>query len=113
MTEPRLKTDLWIRSQIRLCDIRSIPAVVARRGDGDAGQVLIKRNRTDGTSEVFARAKSIDSVSGWRCVTGSVPVGEDAARAVIEREVGFDPDLWVLEIEDRDEDYELDGPIVA
>jgi len=31
---------------------------------------------------------------------------------VIEREAGFDPDIWVLEIEDGDSAYELDGPIV-
>ena len=55
MTEPRLKTDLWIRAQIRLCDTQLIPAVIARRGDSDAGQVMIKRNRMDGTFEVFAR----------------------------------------------------------
>ena len=59
MTEARLKTDLWIRAQIRLCDIKFIPAVIARRGDSDAGLVMIKRNRLDGTFEVYARTTAL------------------------------------------------------
>ena len=113
MTEPRLKTELWIRAQIRLCDIRFIPAVIARRGDSDAGQVMIKRNRMDGTFEVFARTLTLEGAPAWRRATGPDPVDEDAARAVIDREANFDPDIWVIEIEDRDGAYELDGPVVG
>ncbi len=113
MTEPRLKTDLWIRAQIRLCDIRFIPVVIARRGDSDAGQVIVKRNLMDGTFEVFARTVTLDGAPAWRRATGPNPVDEEAARSVIDREANFDPDIWVLEIEDRDGSYELDGPVVG
>ncbi len=112
MTEPRLKTGLWISAQIRLCDISFIPAVVARRGDGDAGQVMIKRNLLNGTFEVFARTTDLDGARAWRRATGPEPVDGDAADAVIAREANFDPDLWVLEIEDRDGKYELDAPVI-
>ena len=113
MTEPRLKSDIWIREQIRLCDINFIPAAIARRGDSDAGQVMIKRNRLDGTFEVFARTSTLGGAPAWRRATGPDPVDEEAASAVIDREAGFDPDIWVLEIEDRDGKYELDGPVIA
>ena len=112
MTEPRLKTDFWIRTQIRLCDIFFIPAVVARRGDSDAGQVMIKRNLLNGTFEVFARTTDLDGDRAWRLATGPDPVDGAAADAVIAREANFDPDLWVLEIEDRDGKYELDAPVI-
>ena len=103
MTEARLKTDLWIRAQIRLCDIKFIPAVIARRGDSDAGLVMIKRNRLDGPLKFMpAQRHWMVCRPGWRA-TGPDPVREDAARAVIDREAGFDPDIWVLEIEDRRE----------
>ena len=71
---------------------------------------MIKRNRLDGTFEVYART------THWMVrgpAAGYRPDCEDAARAVIDREAGFDPDIWVLEIEDRDGKYELDGPIIA
>jgi hypothetical protein len=112
MTEPRLKTEIWVKAQIRQCDVAFIPAMVVRRGDADAGQVLIKRNRLDGTFEVFARTVAPDGGAGWRRITGPEPVDEAAARSVIDRETGFDPDLWVLEIEDSGGKYELDGPLV-
>ena len=93
--------------------MRVIPAAIARRGDSDAGQVLIKRNRMDGTFEVFTRTVTLNGTIAWRRATGPRPVDESVARAVIDREAKFDPDIWVLEIEDRSEKYEFDGPVIA
>lgn len=112
MTEPRLKTSLWISAQIRLCDIAFIPAVVARRGDSDAGQVIVLRNLLDGTFEVFARTTDLDGGRAWRQASGPEPVEYQAAQDLIDREARFDPDIWVLEIEDRDRRYELDAPLI-
>ena len=112
LTGPRLKTDLWVQAQIRVCDIASIPAVVARRGDSDSGQVVIRNNRLDGTYEVFARTISLDGTAAWRRVNGPVPVDGEAADLIIVREANVDPDVWVVEIEDPDGKYELDGPVV-
>jgi len=50
--------------------------------------------------------------AGWRRITGPEPVAADAAQAAIDRELGFDPDIWVLEIEDPDGRYTFDGPVV-
>jgi len=112
MIEPRLKTKLWISAQIRHCDRAFIPAVVARRGDSDAGQVMILRNLLDGTFELFARTTDLDGARVWRCATGPAPVDYPAAEKLIVREAEFDPDIWVLEIEDRDRKYELDAPVI-
>lgn len=112
MTEPRLKTSLWISAQIRLCDLSSMSAIVARRGDSDAGQVMILRDLMDGTVELFARTTDLDGNRAWRCVSGPEPVTSAAAQEIIEREAGFDPDLWVLAVEDRDRKYELDAPVI-
>ena len=112
MSEPRLKTGLWISAQIRMCDIDFIPAVISRRGDGDAGQVLIKRNLRDGTCILFARATTLEGGPAWRQATGPDPVDEPAAAEVIAREANFDPDLWVLEIDDPDGRYTLDAPVI-
>tara|TARA_R110000868_G_scaffold175281_2_gene412238 strand:- start:12399 stop:12737 length:339 start_codon:yes stop_codon:yes gene_type:complete len=112
MTEPRLKTGLWISAQIRLCDMAFMPAVVARRGDSDAGQVMILRDLLDGTFELFARTRDPDGNPAWRRVSGPDPVDYAAANDLIASEAGFDPDIWVLEIEDRDRKYELDAPVI-
>lgn len=112
MTEPRVKTSLWISAQIRLCDLAFIPAVVARRGDSDAGQVMVLRNFLDGTFELLARTTDLDGNRAWRRASGPEPVAYEEASKLIAREAEFDPDIWVLEVEDRDGRYELDAPLI-
>ena len=89
-----------------------MPAVVARRGDSDAGQVMVLRNLLDGTFELFARTTDLDGGSAWRQASGPDPVDYETASKLIAREADFDPDIWVLEIEDRDCRYELDAPVI-
>lgn len=112
MTEPRLKTEIWIKAQIRLCDIAFIPAVIGRRGDSDAGQVLIRRDLRHGTCELFARTRTADGAPAWRRLGGPEPIAQSTADELVARESGFDPDLWVLEVDDPERRYELDAPLV-
>ena len=112
MDDARLKTGLWIKAQIRLCDIGSIPAVVAQRGDADAGAVLLKINRLADGCEVLTRFRGLDGELGWLRATGPDPVEEREADDYVRRQIERDPDLWVLEIEDPKGLYQLDGPIL-
>ena len=106
MSEPRLKSEIWIKAQLRLCDVTCLPCVVARRGDADAGQVLVKVNRLDQGCELLARRYSDAGTRAWTVVAGPDEVGCDA---YIEREANMDPDLWVLDIEDPQGTYLPDG----
>ncbi len=112
MDDARLKTGLWIRAQIRLCDIDSIPAVVVHRGDDDAGAVLLKINRLRDGCEVLTRFRGLDGEQGWLRGTGADTVEEAEADDYVRRHIGRDPDVWVLEIEDPNRRYRLDGPIL-
>ncbi len=100
--EPRLKTELWIKATIKRCLARGVPATVARRGDGDAGMVFVKLNRLDQGCTVFTRQRDYEGQLLWTPATGSDPVPESDADAYLARQVDFDPDLWILEIEDRE-----------
>ena len=113
MTEARLKAGVWVAAQLRRCDVEFIPAVVVRKGDPDAGAVLIKLNRLDGTCLVLGRVYTDDGARAWMRVTGENPVPERDADAYIERQAEFDSDLWVLEIEDASDKYRPDdAPIL-
>ena len=108
---PRLKTALWVQVQVRRCDRDLIPIVVTRKGDPDAGSILLKLLRRDHRCLVLRRITTLDGDMGWMVVAGNGEVPEDEAQAYAEREMGRDRDLWVLEIEDLEGRYELDGPV--
>jgi hypothetical protein len=99
--EPRLKTSLVVQAALRVSSQRAIPMVVARRGDGDAGTILVKLNRLDLGCTVLAQTRTPEGELAWLKATGEQPVAESEADAYIARQVKRDPDLWVVEIEDR------------
>ena len=107
-----LTTGLWVSAQVRLCDRAFIPATVVRRGDPDAGTVLLKLNRFDDGVTVYTQASTLDGEPAWSRGIGPKPVTEPEADAYIARHVARDPDVWVVEIEDRKGAYVLDGKIV-
>ncbi|MFP6773499.1 MAG: DUF1491 family protein [Alphaproteobacteria bacterium] len=98
---PRVTAELWIKAHIRRCNAQAIPAMVVRRGDDQAGALIIKVNHLGPGCMVLAPANSMDGGRQWRRATGDDLVPEAEADAYIERQLNMDPDIWVLEIEDR------------
>ncbi len=99
--EPRLKTGLVVQAALRLATLQAIPMVVARRGDADAGAILIKLNQLEHGFTILAQTRTLEGEFAWLRATGETPVDEQTADAYVERQVKRDPDLWVVEIEDR------------
>ena len=100
--EPRLKTKTWVQAGIRRGDVEGLVVVVVRSGDPDAGSVLVKLNRFENGCVVYSQTYNFDGKRVWISATGDDPVDEPTADAYITRTIDFDPDLWVLEVEDRD-----------
>jgi len=107
--EARLKSALWIKALIRRCDLAAIPVAVLARGDDDAGAILLKFSGRDTGCQVLAQARGKDGELLWMRTTGPAPVAE--ADAYIERQRRYDPDLWVVEIENGSVGTVIDGRI--
>lgn len=101
-----------MQAQLRLCDQRCIPFVIVKKGDPDAGAVLLKIVIAREDCRVYSRAYTLDGERGWFCGTGAVAVSEDVADAYIEKQLNYDRDIWVIEIEDPRSLYKLDAPII-
>lgn len=113
MEEPRLKTGLVVQAALRISSLQAIPMVVARRGDADAGTIIIKLNRLDLGCTILIQARAANGMRGWLKATGELPVPEATADAYIARQVQRDPDLWVVEIQDRAGRQVFDGPVLG
>jgi hypothetical protein len=94
----RLASGIWVSAYLRRLQIEGIPAYVIARGDATAGAVLVKLAALDGTAR--AHMRQYDLATGqraWHILTQGPEAEVDAA---ITRQRSFDPDLWVLEVED-------------
>ncbi len=109
---PRLKAEFWIQAQIRRCMANDIPAVVVKRGDADAGSLLVKHNRFADGCRVLVPIAGPGGGMAWMVGTGPNLVAEAEADAYIARQRGRDPDLWVLEIEDLRALWRPDEPVL-
>jgi hypothetical protein len=107
---PRLTAEFWVQAYLARLRLADIPAFVTRRGDATAGAVIVKLNRLDGSAAAFARSYDAAGTRVWTPLTDATEPDVDAA---LERQRRFDPDLWIVEIEDRAGRTLLDEPGLA
>lgn len=105
-----LSTDIWVGALIRRAELAGAFAAVLRKGDGRAGSVLVKvLNRRAGTARLYAEATRGDGERVWmRPVKAE---DEEALDGYAERAARFDPDVWVVEVDDRDGRHFLVEPV--
>ena len=103
----RLKSGIWVAAYLRRCQTEGAYAAVRRRGAEEAGAIFIKINLLDGTADLYGPAPqaAVDHAQPTdrafsRCLPAS-PAPEADAEAYLTREIRFDPDVWIVEIEDR------------
>ena len=103
----RLKSVIWVQAYIRRCAIEGAFAVVRRRGAEEAGAVFVKIDRLDGTVDLFGPAPQSafeDSQPADRAFVACLkeqPGPNEAAESYIASQIRFDPDIWIVEVEDR------------
>jgi hypothetical protein len=115
----RLKSGIWVAAYMRRCHVEGAFAAVRRRGAEEAGAVYIKINRLDGTGILYGPAPQAvfdDAQPAGRVFTGILGSQAMASEADIEgrlvREVRYDPDVWIVEVEDRAGRHFLDDAVI-
>ncbi len=102
----RLTADFWVHAYLARLRFQEISAFVVAHGDDTAGAVLVKLNTLDGQAVAFQR--SFDLMSGARKWVELSSGAEGDVDEAIQRQRSFDPDLWVIEVEDRQGRHLLD-----
>ena len=95
----RLTARVWIDAYLRRLQIENIPAFITHKGDPSAGAVMVKLATLDGKATCFQR--SFDLMTGERAWVVLAEGADADVDEAIARQRSFDPDLWVIEIEDR------------
>jgi hypothetical protein len=100
MREERLATHLFVSAHARLASQEGIPVTVLHRGDPTSGTIILKINLLDRTARVLVEARSGDARI-WMPATSTDPMPESEADAYLSRQAEIDPDVWIVEIEDK------------
>lgn len=104
----RLATGIWVSAYLARLQAEGIPVYVLARGDDTAGAVLVKLTTNDGRATAYTRVLDLLSDARKWDVLAEGPEAE--VDAAIARQRSFDPDLWVLEVEDARGRHLLDEP---
>ena len=110
----RLKSAIWVAAYLRRRQVGGTPAVLRRRGAEEAGAVFIKIVRLDGSADLYGPApqsafeQAHPSERLFTACFKSQPVPETEAENYLARQLRFDPDLWIIEVEDRSGAHSLD-----
>ena len=105
MSSPRLRTDFWVAALRRRAEAAGAFISIARRGAEEAGTVFLVIDRRNGSFDLYGPAPQ--SAFSGRPTDRMFSllareVSEEATRARMEQEIRFDPDLWQIDIEDRE-----------
>ncbi|MBU6499811.1 MAG: DUF1491 family protein, partial [Rhodospirillales bacterium] len=98
---PRVKAGLWVSMALRMGQGDGRYGTVLRRGDADAGGILVVLRGPAGLC-VLSQARTAEGEPAWVRGTGAAPVDQAAADSFVARQLRTDPDLWVLEFDSPD-----------
>jgi hypothetical protein len=102
----RLRSDIWVAAYLRRCGVEGVSAVLRRRGAAEAGAIFVKIDHLNGRATLYGPAPQSEATRlqpGVERIFARAHRGEwidsEEADKRLEREITFDPDLWIVEVE--------------
>jgi hypothetical protein len=96
----RVKSGMLVAAALRYASQEFIDCVLVRRGDADAGAIFIHINAGLDQHKILARILDFDGVYSWQAITGTEWVDAETANTRLDKEIGRDPDAFVLAVDD-------------
>lgn len=98
---PELSTWIWVDALRWRAEREGASVFVLHKGDGDAGAVLVKTVDGERLARLYVPVRDMEGERVWSQPLGSLPLEEARADAYIARRREDDPDIWAVEIIDR------------
>jgi hypothetical protein len=112
----RIKSEIWVKAYMRRCQGAGVSVVVARRGDEQAGAIYICINLLNNEVRLYGPAPAGIAESSierrWTNCFAEAIVSEGEAQRYLARQTDFDPDIWILEVEDKKGRHFLDDDVI-
>ena len=112
MSDDRLPVHVWVDAQLKPLNNRGIYFYIQNRGEKNSGIILLKLNGLQGQCKLMIQQRDLEGDLGWRHALGKELVEEIEADQYIQRALHRDPDLWVIEIEDKAMENPFEGKVV-
>ena len=114
----RLRSDIWVSAFLRRAEIEGAFAVLRKRGAAEAGAIFIRLDRLDGTGALYGPApqsefEADDATRRFRRMHDAEWTDALAIDDRLAREMKFDPDIWIVDLEDRQGRHFLDDALIA
>jgi hypothetical protein len=103
-----LRSDIWVSAYLRRANAEGAFAALRRRGSPEAGAIYVLVDRLDGSVALFEPAPSLEGERRWMRAHEAEWIAPPEAEARLQRQIKFDPDIWIVETERRDGDHHLD-----
>ncbi|HZW46708.1 MAG TPA: DUF1491 family protein [Microvirga sp.] len=106
----RLRSDFWVSAYLRRCGVEGVDAALRKRGAAEAGAIFVKVDHLDGTASLYGPAPQLFVEDSDERLFS--PILQGVTRLEVEermaRELRFDSDLWLVEVDDRQGRHFLD-----
>jgi len=109
--DDRIPTALWLDAHLRRLTQEGVPYYIANKGAHASGTVMLKLFAPGQGAKLLQQQRSLDGVMGWMALFRGETVEETRADDYIRRAVDRDPDVWVIEIEDRNFTNPFEGKV--
>jgi hypothetical protein len=111
MTDDRLPTALWIDAHLRRMTLEGVFYTIVNKGAPATGTVMLKLFAPGQGARVLQQQRDRNGEMGWLAMFEGALVEEAKADDYIRRSVDRDPDLWVIEVEDRELKNPFEGKV--
>lgn len=102
----RVTSALWVSAYVRRVFVQGAFAATMRRGAEEAGTIFVLIDRLDGTVDLYGPAPQTafddERPRDRLFMIMEQAVERPAALDRLDKEMRFDPDMWLIEVEDRE-----------
>jgi hypothetical protein len=103
-----LRADIWVAAYLRRAGVEGTFATLRRRGAQEAGAIFVVVDRLDGRLALYEPAPSQEGERRFIRAHAAEYIDAPEAASRLQRQLNFDPDIWIVDLDSRDGAHWLD-----